>query len=221
MYLINFAIWGCGGVEKESRGERMYQKKRPVKPILSSDLKHVIYSLNYITGVPVQDICPELCMLVMKDRESIESLSKYFKRDFIYGNTLFRGNLENESIEKKVKGSKERVSTKFTHDEYKPIALLTFALECSISRTVAVLLEISMSHVRFVNRYIKKYLQNELEEWQIREFKEILRYVNKYGESHYSWASLLEHVVEQIGTPSTAYRLKEIFRDFIDLNWRE
>ncbi|SCY83864.1 hypothetical protein SAMN02787081_04700 [Lysinibacillus fusiformis] len=199
----------------------MYQKKRQVKPILKSDLKHVIYSLNYITGIPVQDIIPELCMLVMKDRESIESLSQYFKRNLVYETTLFRGHIDNESIEKKVKGNKERVSSKFTNNEYKWVASLTFALDCSISRTVAVLLEISMSHVRFVNQYIKKYLQNELEEWQIREFKEILRYVNKHGESHYSWASLLEHVVEQIGTPSTTYRLKEIFRDFIDLNWRD
>lgn len=89
-------------------------------------LEYVIYSLNYITGVPVQDICLELYMLVMKDRESIESLSKYFKRDFIYGNIVFRDHLENESIEKKVKGSKARVSTKFIQDEYKPVALLTF-----------------------------------------------------------------------------------------------
>ncbi|UDK94792.1 hypothetical protein EYB33_00010 (plasmid) [Lysinibacillus sphaericus] len=75
-------------MEKESRGERMYQKNSRVKPILSSDLKHVIYSLSYITGVPVQDICPELCMLVMKDRESIESLSKYFK-EILYMATLY------------------------------------------------------------------------------------------------------------------------------------
>lgn|GEM_PF-1341451 len=218
---IKIAIGGCGGVQKERRSERMYQKKRPVKPILQSNLKHVIYSLHYITGVPVQDVCPELCMLVLRDRESIESLSKYFKRDFLYGTTLFRGHLDNEDIEKKIRGNKERVSTKFTVNEYKPVALLAFALDASISRTVAVLLEISMSHVRFVNRYIKKYLQNELEEWQMREFKEILRYVNKHGESHFSWASLLQHVVDELGTPSTDYRLKEIFRDFIDLNWRD
>jgi len=208
-------------VEKESGKARRYQKKRPVKPILAMDLKDVIKSLNYITGIPVQDICPELCMLVLRDRESIESLSKHFKRNYIFQTTVFRGHLENESISKKVQGSKGRESTKFTHDEYKPVALLAFALDCSISRTVAVLLEISMSNVRFVNQFIKTCLQSELEEWQMREFKGVLRYINKHGESQYSWASLLKHVIDEIGTPSSTYRLKEVFRDFIDLNWRD
>ncbi|MFY0521148.1 hypothetical protein ACOMCU_25470 [Lysinibacillus sp. UGB7] len=206
-------------MEKKGRRERRYQKKRDVKPIISVGLKDVIYRLNYITGIPVQDICPELCMLVLKDRKSIEDLSQYFKRDLIFSNTMFRGHETNKTIEKRIKGPSDRVSARFTQSEYASLALLTFALDCSVSRSAAVLLEISMSQVRFVNTYLKQYLQEELNESQMRELREILRYVNRVGESYYSWASLLSHVVDEVGTPVS--RIKDVVSDFIDMKWRE
>jgi len=205
-------------VEKGGRGQRV-DKKRDVKPTVELDLKDTIYRLSGITFLPVKDVCPALCMLVINDRRSIEYLSKFFKRDLLFDTTIFRGHVTNKSVEKRLNGYGERITMRLSQIEYAKVALLAFALDCTVSRATAILLEMSMSEVRFVNAYIKEFLRHELSESQMREFKEILRYVNKHGESHHSWASLLAHVMDEVGTPVT--RISEAVSDFIDLKWRE
>jgi len=210
---------GVGEVEKKGgRGQRL-DKKRDVKPTLKLDLKDVIYRLSHITYTPVKDVCPTLCMMVIKDRQTIENLSQYFKRDLLFDNTMFRGHVSNETIQKRINVPGERVTIRFSQSEYSAIALLAFALDCTVSRATAILLEISMSQILFVNEYVKEYLRHELSESQLREFKEILRYVNSNGVSHHSWFSLLAHVVDEVGSPVN--RIKEAISSFIDLNWRE
>lgn len=204
--------------KREERVQRS-DKKRDVKPTIKLDLKDALYRLSGITYTPVKDVCPSLCMLVVNDRRSIEYLSKYFKRDLLFDNTIFRGHVTNPTIEKRLNDLGERVTMRLMYNEYSKVALLAFALDCTVSRATALLLEISMGEVRFVNAYIKEFLRHELSESQMREFKEILRYVNKHGESHHSWASLLAHVVDEVGTPVA--RIKEAVSDFIDLKWRD
>lgn len=204
--------------KKGVRGQRL-DKKRDVKPTLKLDLKDAIYRLSNITYTPVKDVCPSLCMFVIKDRKTIEHLSQFFKRDLLFDNTMFRGHITNKTISKRINVPGERVTIRFSQSEYSAIALLAFSLDCTVSRATAILLEISMSQARFVNAYIKEFLQHELSESQMREFKEILRYINKNGESHHSWASLLAHVVDEVGSPVN--RIKEAISSFIDLNWRE
>ncbi|UYB50148.1 hypothetical protein OCI51_26430 (plasmid) [Lysinibacillus capsici] len=204
--------------KKGVRGQRS-DKKRDVKPTLKLDLKDAIYRLSNITYTPVKDVCPSLCMFVIKDRKTIEHLSQFFKRDLLFDNTMFRGHVTNKTISKRINVPGERVTIRFSQSEYSAIALVAFALDCTVSRATAILLEISMSQARFVNAYIKEFLQHELSESQMREFKEILRYINRNGESHHSWASLLAHVVDEVGSPVN--RIKEAISNFIDLNWRE
>lgn len=204
--------------KKGVRGQRL-DKKRDVKPTLKLDLKDAIYRLSNITYTPVKDVCPSLCMFVIKDRKTIEHLSQFFKRDLLFDNTMFRGHVTNKTISKRINVPGERVTIRFSQSEYSAIALLAFSLDCTVSRATAILLEISMSQARFVNAYIKEFLQHELSESQMREFKEILRYINRNGESHHSWASLLAHVVDEVGSPVN--RIKEAISSFIDLNWRE
>ena len=205
----------------EKRGERVQRsdKKRDVKPTIKLDLKDALYRLSGITYTPVKDVCPSLCMFVINDRQSIQYLSQFFKRDLVFDTTLFRGHITNQTIEKRLNGFGERVTMRLSHNEYTKVALLAFALDCTVSRATAILLEISMKEVRFVNAYIKEFLRHELSESQMREFKEILRYVNRHGESHHSWASLLAHVMDEVGTPVS--RIKEAVSDFIDLKWRD
>lgn len=204
--------------KREDRSQRS-DKKRDVKPTLKLDLKDALYRLSGITYTPVKDVCPAMCMFVINDRQSIQGLSNYFKRDLVFDNTLFRGHVTNKTIDKRLNGLAERVTMRLSQGEYTKVALLAFALDCTVSRAAAILLEISMREVRFVNAYIKEFLRHELSESQMREFKEILRYVNRNGESHHSWASLLAHVMDEVGTPVS--RIKEAVSDFIDLKWRE
>jgi len=206
-------------VKKIGESGQRSDKKRDVKPTIKLDLKDTIYRLSSLTFTPVKDVCPELCMYVINDRESIKSLSSMFKRDLRFDNTMFIGHNSNKTITKKLNGYGERITMRLTYNQYQKVALLAFALDCTVSRTTAVLLEMSMNEVRFVNKYVKNYLKSELTESQLRQFKEILKYVNKYGESQYSWASLLAHVVDEVGTPVT--RIREFISDFTELKWRE
>lgn len=194
-------------------------KKRDVKPTIPLDLKDVLYRLSNITFTPVKDVCQEMTMLVLHDRKTIERLSKYFKRDLIMGNTMFVGNVENATMEKRPKIRGERVTIRFTQKEFESLALLSFALDCTTSRTVAILLDLSMQHIKFVNAYIKQYLTKELTDTQMNELQAILRYVSKEGESHHSWASLIEYVIAEVGSPVS--RIREAVTEFLDMKWRD
>lgn len=194
-------------------------KKRDVKPTISLDLKDVLYRISYVTFTPVKDVCQQMAMLVLHDRKVIEQLSVYFKRDLIMGHTMFRGHITNETMEKRPKVRGERVTIRFTQKEFESVALLSYALDCTPSRTVAILLDIGMKNIRFVNAYIKQYLTEELTNSQMRELQAILRYVTKKGESHHSWASLIEYVIAEVGSPVT--RIKEAVNEFLDMKWRD
>ncbi len=204
--------------KKSGRGQNSF-KKRDVKPTIKLDLKDAIYRLSNLTFTPVKDVCPELCMYVINDRKSIKTLSLMFKRELVFDNTMFMGHESNKAVEKKLNGYGERVTMRLTPNQYKNVAALAFSLDCTVSRTTAILLEMSMNEVRFVNKFVKNYLKDELNESQLRQFKEILKYVNKYGDAQYSWASLLAHVVDEVGTPVT--RIREFISDFTDLKWRD
>lgn len=201
-------------------GERRERsdKKKDIKPTIALELKDAIFRLSYLTHIPVKDVAQQLSMLVIQDKKAIEHISPYFKRDLLFGKTVFIGNIQNESIKQRKNEKGERITIRYTQEEYKKIALLSYTLDCTPSYTCAILLDISMRNIRFVNAFIKQYLQHELNDYQMRELKQILRYVSTVGESHHSWASLLAYVVEEIGSPVA--KIKEMVNDFIEA-WRD
>ena len=62
-------------------------KKRDVKPTISSNLKHCIYRLSYITSTPVKDVAETLCEKGLRSRKVMDYLSTYFRRDLKFANT--------------------------------------------------------------------------------------------------------------------------------------
>lgn len=201
-----------------SKGQRTV-KKRDVKPTIKLELKDSIYQLSSLTFMPVKDVCVELCSYVIHDRDSIKKLSTMFKRDLRFENTMFLGNVSNETVTKKLNGYGERISLRFSQIQYDNVSLLAFALDCTVSRATAILLEMSMSEIKFINQFVKNYLKKELSASQLRQFQQILKYVNKHTERQQSWASLLAHVMDEIGIPAS--RLKDYFNEFIDTKWRD
>ena len=201
-----------------SRGQRT-DKKRDVKPTIKLELKDSIYQLSSLTFMPVKDVCVELCSYVIHDRESIMKLSTMFKRDLRFENTVFIGNVSNKTVTKKLNGYGERITLRFSQIQYDNVSLLAFALDCTVSRATAILLEMSMSEIKFINRFVKNYLKKELSAPQLRQFKMILKYVNQHAERQQSWASLLAHVIDEIGTPAS--KLKDYFNEFIETKWRD
>lgn len=195
-------------------GERKERsdKKKEVKPSIPTELKDAIYRISYITYTPVKEICEQLCIAVMTDQKILTDLSTFFIRDIRIGSTFYLGELDNRHIKKRVDGSKERITIKFRRADYEVIYGLGYALDCSPSRVVAILLQLAMQDIRIVNRYIKRHLENELSEAQMKELKSVLRYINNMNNTHHSWASLLSQIFDDVGPVS---RIKDAITDFL------
>lgn len=189
-------------------------KKKEVKATLPVDLKDAIYRISYITLTPVKDICEHLCHSLVSERKTIDKLSKNFIRSIIYDDTIFRGHHDNPQINKRIPGKTTRVTIKFKRPDYEAIYNLSYALDLSPSRVVAVLLELAMSDITAVNQYIKDYLQRELPEYQMKELKLLLKYMNRTNTDHQSWASFLSYIYDEKGSPML--KMKEIITEYLN-----
>ncbi|MCY9546762.1 hypothetical protein [Lysinibacillus xylanilyticus] len=154
-----------------------------------------------------------MCIYVVYDKRIIEHLSQFFKRDVRMSNTLYFGNATNKIISKRERGDNQRVSVRFTQGVYDSIAVLSYAMDCTPSRTVAILLNIAMKNVEYVNRYMKEYLDGHLSEQQMRELRGVLKYVNHTSDAQQSWMALLGTILDEVSAPMT--RVKDAVSEFL------
>lgn len=206
-------LWEARKIRKGSVRKVRSDKKREVRPVIKLELKDAIYRLSYITYTPVKDVCAELCSYVVYDKRIIEHLSQYFKRDIRLSNTLYFGNSSNKEISKRDKGINQRLSVRFTQHVYDSIAVLSYAMDCTPSRTVAILLNIAMKNAEYVNRYMKEYLEGNLSEQQMRELRGVLKYVNHTSDVQQSWMAILGTILDEVSAPMT--RVKDAVSEFL------
>lgn len=197
------------GVGRKVRSD----KKREVKPVLKMELKDSIYRLSYITYTPVKDVCARLCMYVISDKQMIGHYSQFFQREIRLENTLYFGHPSNKRITKRDPGETSRVTVRFTQNEYDSIAILSYALDCTPSRTVAILLYAAMRNLKYVNRYVQEYLDGHLSENQMRELRGVLKYVNHTNDVHMSWKALLGTIMDEVTAPVT--RVKDAVSEYL------
>lgn len=200
-------------VKREVERKVRSDKKREVKPVIKLELKDAIYRLSYITYTPVKDVCARLCMYVITDKHMIGQYARYFQRDIRLENTLYFGSSSNKRFTKRDPGETSRVTVRFTQAEYDSIAILSYALDCTPSRTVAILLYAAMRHLKYVNRYVKEYLDGHLSENQMRELRGVLKYINLKNEASQSWMSLIGTIVDEVSAPIT--RVKDAVSEYL------
>lgn len=192
-------------------------KKRDVKPHISIELKDAIYRLSYITETPVKDICDELCIFALNQNYIIEELSKHFLRKIRINNTIYFGDLNNPRIYKKMMGQKtERISLRLKSEMYEVIYTLSYALDCSVSRVTAILLEKSMHDINFINDYINEHLIS-IDDKRKKELQKILDYINDNLDEEITLASLLSFIVDEFKEPLKT--TKDAVNDFIK-HWK-
>jgi len=176
-------------------------KKRDVKPTISSNLKDCIYRLSYITNTPVKDVAETLCEKGLQSRKVIEYLSECFRRDYQFFNTVYIGDWGRESLQKKYQsGKNERITIRFTQATYESIFSLSRALDVTPSKATALLLNASVRNTNLLNAYVKLYLHNHIDESRMKELKQVLKYINKsnpYNEE-ISWFALLAMIFEDV-----------------------
>lgn len=173
-------------------------KKRDIKPFVSTELKDSIYRLAFITSSPVKDVCEALIVnSIYGNKDIIQELSRYFKRGIRINNTYFTGNLNNETLYSVVeKGENERISFRAKSELYEILSALSYAFDCSVSRVSAVLLYESIIDSDFIEKRVDGYL-NSLDSSRKKELKQLLKYIRAETNESYSLVDLLAHLVDE------------------------
>lgn len=192
-------------------------KKRDVKPTISSNLKDCIYRLSYITNTPVKDVAEILCVKGLQSRKVMEYLSQYFRRDFQFLNTIYIGVFGRESLQRKYQsGKNERITIRFTQTSYEDIFSLSCALDVTPSKATALMLDASIRNTNLLNAFVKTYLNEHIDNNRMKELKQVLKYINKnnpYNEE-ISWFTLLAMMFEDI--KESTNNVREVIQNWMD-----
>jgi len=196
-------------------GERKQRsdKKREVKPLIPVDAKEVIFRLSHITHTPLKDVGEFLTVFMLQDKDALTDLSEHFKRSVGIDNTLYNGNINARTIDKRLRVPSDLVAIRFKRIDFERICVLAFALDCTPTRATAVLLEQATRDIKAVNEYVYINMKHELTDGQMNELRKVLSYVNRYNNNSHSWMSLLSSIVGDI-RPATK-KLYELVNEFL------
>lgn len=204
------------GVMTKKRAIRS-DKKKDIKPTISTALKSCIYRLSYITNTPVKDVVEIICEKGLRSRKVIEYLSRNFRREYKYLNTIYMGDLGRESLQGKYQsGKNERITTRFNQMTYEDIKRLSDALDVTSSKATALLLDASVRNTNLLNAFVKTYLHENIDKMRMKELKQVLQYVNKnnpYNED-ISWFTLLSMIYEEV--KDNTVNVKEAIHNWMD-----
>ncbi len=200
-------------------------KKTNIKPTILLDAKTAIYRLADITGTPVKDVGEYLCKEALRNKEIIDVLSKYLKRDIAIQNTLYRGNLKNPSIMRRTEaGDCERITIRVTKDVNEILEDLAYCMGCAKARVTAALIENAISDFVIVDEYVKGFLEDGLDKQKMRELKKLMNYVNDNESGNdYTWASMLSVIVDEVKSTTNTLLSgpNEIIEEYLINNWRD
>ncbi len=197
-------------------------KKRDIKPTISRELKDTIYRLSYITDTPVKDVAEAVCINGIGRKMVISYMSQNFRRGVRIDNTIYRGDMSRVPVKKRTApGQSERISIRFRPQTYEAIYALSYALDCTVSRACALLLDASVRDSDFINEFVREYLEANIDENRMKDLRRVLRYINKdnpYTEE-YSWASLLSYMIDEVRTATG--KVSDTVTDFIVNHWSD
>lgn len=202
-------------VKRKTRSD----KKRDVKPTVDINLKDAIYRLSFITKTPVKDVAEIMIEHAFNNREIINGISISFRRDIRLDSTLYKGHIDNPHIGRRIPGVNERLTVRLTQQSFEVVSALAYALDVNSSRVCAILLDASMRNFDFINSYINKYLKSELSPYQLKELKNLLRYVNEGIEEKINLATLLSYIIDEVNAPIV--NVKDAVTDFVIHHWRD
>jgi hypothetical protein len=191
-------------------------KKRDIKPTISDALNECVHNLSYILNQPIKDIGEKIIMAAIDSRECIEGLSIYFKRDYRHGNTIFRGNLDAEVIQKRNIIQKERLHLRFKASDHERISALAYSMDCSISLSTTMLLISGIRNHAIFNKIVDSEVIRLLDPVRLKRLKMIQKYITKLNDQHISLFALISYVAHEV--VDTTKTMHEKVNDWIDSN---
>ncbi|MGX9136169.1 hypothetical protein ACWV26_17775 [Rummeliibacillus sp. JY-2-4R] len=201
--------------ERTKRAVRS-DKKRDVKPTVPISLKDKIYRLAFITNSPVKNVAEDLVIYSLNSAEVRDNIAPYVRRDVRLGNTFLNGSTKREQLPINLREEEtERLSMRLPQKVHNSVAAIAYGLDCTISKATATLLLEAIDDFDFINRYVKAYLENSLDDYHLREVEKIVKSVGE----HESLASILGAIIEEIKRPVAS--AKEMIGEFLINNWRD
>ncbi|WP_148358472.1 hypothetical protein [Peribacillus simplex] len=137
-------------------------------------------------------------MTAINSRECIESLSMYFKRDYRNDNTIFRGDLEAEVIQKRNIIQKERLHLRFKAWEPERISDLAYSMDCSVSLAKTMLLIAGIRNRDVFTQMVDSEVIRLLDPGRLKSLKMIQKYISKLNDEHISLFSLISYVAHEV-----------------------
>lgn len=195
-------------------------KKRKISPTIDIHLKESIYRLAYISDTPVKDIGEAICDCGLLSKQVIEHLSVNFKRPVRLMNTLYLGDLNRPSVQKRSTGSTDRITIRFPQHTYENLTALAYALDVTPSRACALLLDASIHTSDFLNGFFKDYLHIHLADKRMKELTKVMSFINENNpyEEEISWHLLLSNIYEEFMTGANT--ISEAIHDFLS-HWKK
>lgn len=156
-------------------------KKKDIKPLVSIDIYECLCRLSYITNTPIKDVGENVIKEGLNNINVIEYLSKHFKREYWYKETLIRSQelhlFNTRTI--KISGDKKRVSLRFDQKTYELLSDLAYALDLTVSSATSLLLDAAIKNTKIIHRYIETYINKALDINRKKQLKEVLKFMNK------------------------------------------
>ncbi|MGG0663386.1 hypothetical protein ABE042_04680 [Viridibacillus arvi] len=202
-------------------GERSVRsdKKRDVKITVHGELKESIYRLAFITNTPIKNLVEEMIIYALRSKRILHELAPHFVRDVRIDNVLYVGHKDNHVGHSPTGLSYSRIKTRVTEQTFTAINTIAYGLDVRPARVAALLTFEALHDVTFVDTYIKKYLEENLNDYQILELKKIIDYIRRDFDTDVGWASLLSFVIEEVREPLT--NLKEKVNTFVIKSWQD
>lgn len=172
-------------------------KKMDVKPTISIELKDSVYRIAFIKKQAVKRVCEELVWHgLYGNKEILKGLSHYFKRTIQLQDTIYRGDLENETLYDVTGEKNERISFRVTQAVHEFLYNLSYILNCSVSKVAGVLIYEAITDGAFIESYLQSYL-NSLDTPRKKELKQLIQYIKSEIGDQYSLADLLSYLIEE------------------------
>lgn len=160
------------------RGEESIRKVRNdkkvcVQPVLSLNLKKELFRFSFLCHEPIKDTAERLCADGAKSIHIYDELCHYFRRNLSYQNHHYVGYLSRPRLTL-IQGETEKVTIKFTQQNFEMLSNIAFALDLPLNQTAAILIKRTLNNRSFIAQYIQshlKYLTSE-EKDQIHGFFE-------------------------------------------------
>ncbi|UAL49771.1 hypothetical protein K7887_22660 (plasmid) [Sutcliffiella horikoshii] len=177
-------------------------KKRDVRPTISTKLYITIDRISYITRMPIKDVAEELCERGLDKANVIDHLASYFQRAYWHKTTFYNENLNNTKFlgAKAIKGEKKRISVRFSQTFHERIYHLAYALDTSVSSATGFLLLAACKDADIVNEIVERRMEDHLDEVRVKELKEVVKYINKnnpYSEE-VSFMHLISYLMDEL-----------------------